>query len=423
MIFLTNLLHLYSPNLLNNNKMKLKSILLLSATLIAAQAEAQTHVATNGKKYVLLEEATGAWCGWCPDGAQIIEQTIEPMPNTIIASFHNSHHSPYAPDDDMELTGDPFFSTGYMSGFPMGTVDRTSFGTGIGQNRGAWASDVTTNLALTPKFDVNMDCTYDPATSKLTIKITGKALAAGTGQWNVNAYLVEDSISSAATGNYVQHSYLYSTSSSWFYNLCAMPCPTYACTSCAYLPAANYAHMNVVEKIFGAGIYGDKLFTNPAVGDTASKTYSYTVPAKFIGSNGGTGWTINYKHLKVIGLIEKYGTTTTDRAIENSIQSNVKSMWTSVLGVSSVTTELQDVSIFPNPASNNINVTYTVGIPSESKISIKNIVGQVVLEKTYPARGNQFDENIPLNNFSNGVYFMNIESNGATTTKEFTVNK
>ena len=110
--------------------MNLKSILLLSsAMLVFAQAQSQTHISTNGKKYTLVEEATGNWCGYCPDGAQVIEQTIEPnYPRTIIASWHNG--------DAMQLTGDPFCSgSGYITGFPLGTVNRTYWGGAIQQNR------------------------------------------------------------------------------------------------------------------------------------------------------------------------------------------------------------------------------------------------------------------------------------------------
>ncbi len=287
--------------------MKLKSILLMSAgVLTAAAAQAQTHVTTNGQKYVLVEEGTGAWCGWCPDGAQALQQQIEATnPKAIVASFHNTYKPPsYAYNDGMEIPGDPYNSgTGYITGFPMGTVDRTAFAAGggtVGQDRCYWSADVATQVTLTPKFDVTMDCTYDPATSLLTVKITGKALVAGTGTWNVNAYVVEDSILSSGGVLYAQKSYLdpatskvqCTTTPSWFIGM-----------GSPISPSSNYAHMNVVEKILcsGGSIWGETLFTNPTLGQTASKTYTYTVPAKFIGSAGGTGWTINYKHLKVIG--------------------------------------------------------------------------------------------------------------------------
>ncbi len=124
--------------------MKLKSILLgMSAVLGAAGAYAQSEVATGGQKYVLLEEGTGTWCGYCPDGSQRIQETIEPTyPRCIAVAFHNG--------DGMALTGDPF-NAAYITGFPGGTVDRVPYpssATSCQMGRGSWAAATVYSMAL-----------------------------------------------------------------------------------------------------------------------------------------------------------------------------------------------------------------------------------------------------------------------------------
>ena len=96
--------------------MKLKSILFLSsAMLMFTNSFGQLHVTTGTTKYVLLEEGTGTWCGYCPDGAQDISQSIDTNKKALSASWHNG--------DPMEVSGDPF-NNAFITGFPMATIDR-----------------------------------------------------------------------------------------------------------------------------------------------------------------------------------------------------------------------------------------------------------------------------------------------------------
>lgn len=390
--------------------MKLKSILLVSASvLMAGTSFAQTHVSTGTQKYTLLEEGTGTWCGYCPDGAQRIEETIEPsFPKAICVSFHNG--------DPMELSGDPF-NNAFITGFPGATVDRLvwTHGSTTSQNvnRGYWSTDVGVQDATTAKFQIDLLGLYDSATRKITLKVTAKTLAALTGSYRINAYVVVDSI--AATGSNVQHSYMYATSGSWYFNQCQSPC-TSSCSSCANLPDSIYSHMNVVTDVLAASgsIWGDTVnaFTNPASGVSASKTYIYTIPA-----------TTPSKYVKVVGIVQKYGTTTTDRAIQNAARARVRYMWKSVAGVGNLGNTVEGVEIYPNPANSNINVSTTLTTPSDVKITIFNTIGQVVAQNVYPANGTMFSESISLAQVPNGMYLMNFEVNGEKITKKFVVSK
>lgn len=389
--------------------MKLKFILLLSA-FIATRTFAQTNVTTGTAKYTLLEEGTGTWCGYCPDGSQRLQQTVEPThPREITASFHNG--------DPMALTGDPF-NAAFITGFPGGSIDRVPFThpnssgtpvTAVNVNRGYWNTDVGVRDTVTAKFQVDLLGYYDSTTRTITLKVTGKALAALTGDYRINAYVVEDSIPSTT---YMQHSYMYGTSSSWFYNQCVAPCSG-TCTSCANLPDSMYAHMNVVRKILATGgtIWGDTAFLNPAVGTIKSKTYTYVIPA-----------TSPSKYTKVIGFVQKYGATTDDRAIQNAARAKVRLMQKIPAGVTDITGGIDDLQIYPNPASDHVSITGSLAASAETSVSICNTMGQVVSEYKYPVGSTMFSENISLQNLANGIYLINVSSNGQKITRKIVVN-
>ena len=402
--------------------MKVKSILLsASALLIAGAVSAQSKVTTGGEKHVLVEEGTGTWCMWCPDGAQVIQERIEPYglnanyPKAIIASFHNGS------SDKMTIATDPYNNgTGYISGFPMGTVDRAPYPTNIGISRGSWPAATGARSGLTPNFDVSMVCLWDSVTRVLSIKIKAKTLVAGTGNYRINGYIVEDSISSGLGSGFAQTSAnglnspgstSASGSPSWFIGKgLSLASPTV------------YAHMDVVRKILAStatgGIWGDTAFTNPAVGDSIERSYTYTIPATINGS------TCYPKYTKVIGMVQKYGATTADRAIENCIEAKVRLMWKTLPSTNVASLEpMQDIQVYPNPASSRIVVKGMLQNPSDVSVAIYNVLGQRVFANDYKAGSSMFGEFISVENLSNGTYFVNITNEGGTVTKQFTVSR
>ena len=401
--------------------MRLKSTLLFaSALLLAGSSFGQYKVTTGGQKYTLLEEATGPGCGYCPDGAQDIEQSIDTMKHAVIASWHGAYYD----GTSMVVTGDPFCNgTGYITGFPESTIDRYPFGgSAIGQSR-PWEGYVSSRNALPPNFDVSMKCIYahhlstdtaraDSAMVSLTVTVTAKALSAQTGTWNMNVFITEDSISSAPAG-FQQHSYLNASTSAcngqpcWFTGLGSV------------LPAASYSHMNVVRAVLATGgsVFGDLALTNPAANATFSKTYTYNFDStKF-----------NPRYMKVIGLVQAPGpaNTSTGNPIENVIEARVRWMPRSIsaTGVTEMEKAMIDVALYPNPAKNRVIVKGILSEPTETTIEIVNSIGQVVTTRKFPAGGSLFTESIDINELSNGNYFMNIINDGQKVTKSFVVSK
>jgi hypothetical protein len=265
-------------------------------------------VTTGGLKYTLLEVTANKNDMYTPDADQDVIEKVQPMyPRAIMTFWHSTFSTPA---DPMIITGDPFAGTGYVSAFPRGTIDRAMFSGSVEQNR-PWETKVGTRDALSPNFDVKVACTYDQVSRLLTVRVTGTSLVTLTGNWRINAFVVEDSISSGLSSLYNQKNFYNPTGTASH----ATGSPSY------FIGAGNpitsgslYSHMHVARAILcpGGDIWGEAAFSNPTSGTSVTKTYTYTIPVSYVAKN-----------MKVIGLVEKYGATTTDRAVENAIEVRV----------------------------------------------------------------------------------------------------
>ena len=86
------------------------------------------------------------------------------------------------------------------------------------------------------------------------------------------------------------------------------------------------------------------------------------------------------------------------------------------VGISEVST--YDVSIYPNPATNLINVV----LPSveNTEVVIFNMVGEVIYQNDKLTKTNF---TVDMSNHSNGIYFVNVKSNNNVITKKVTIAK
>ncbi len=68
---------------------------------------------------VVIEEATGTWCGWCPAGAYLLENLREKYPEDVVRIAVHS-------GDRMEIAAYSGFINDYISGFPCAIIDRAN---------------------------------------------------------------------------------------------------------------------------------------------------------------------------------------------------------------------------------------------------------------------------------------------------------
>ncbi len=252
---------------------------------LAGSAYAQT-------KRVLLEQYTGAWCGWCVDGTVVMDKLIEANPETLIGvKLHNG--------DAMEIAvGNAVMSGLGVGGFPSGSVDRAAFNVGdevqIAIGRGSWEQAVNYMLQQAPKAEVVTSYDYNESTRSLTVKVDVEFLANVDAETRLNVYLCEDDVTGTGSG-YDQKNYL-SNRAGFEDN------PYYNEPS----TITGYHHMKVVRDILGGAFGAEGSVSGNA---TAGSKYSYTFQTT-VDAN----W--NWDNMFIVGTVAEYSQSS--RLILNS---------------------------------------------------------------------------------------------------------
>lgn len=260
-----------------------KQLLFAFAVGSAFNVFAQLPVSTAPEnRKVLLEEFTGIYCGYCPDGHQKANAVHDADPNNVV--LVNIHAGGYA----NVAVGEPDFKTpegtainnmtgtdGTVSvpmgitGYPAGDVNRTVFSGqgmtsgGMAGDRGKWASWASTIKSQPAYCNVALQGTIDVTTRVLTVEAQVYYTANSPQATNyLNIFLLEDSV----TGP--QHNY-----GNPYYNLSN------------YNADGTYNHNHVLRKAL-TPTFGTAIATT-TTGSMFSTTVSYTVPLTY-GATGKT---------------------------------------------------------------------------------------------------------------------------------------
>lgn len=240
-------------------------------------------------KFVLVEEHTGAWCQYCPDGAVQLAAILAANNDVIGVAIHNA--------DGMDFGDGNTVANAFIGGFPSGTVDRYLF-TGeseVGLNRGDWAARSVQRKANPSLVSLTATNSYNTTSRMLTVDVSAEFMADLTGNYRLNVYIVEDSIT--GTGNdYNQKNAFNNVTGHPYYQ--------------AGNPIIGYVHRDVVRYFMGGawGLVGSIPTTIDAL-TPYDKTFTYTLPV---------GWNADRIHLVVV--MQKYGTSSNDREVLNALK-------------------------------------------------------------------------------------------------------
>lgn len=81
----------------------------------------------------------------------------------------------------------------------------------------------------------------------------------------------------------------------------------------------------------------------------------------------------------------------------------------------------EDVNLYPNPASEKLNVAITTNEAQTIHAKVVDVTGKVVFSDRFNHNGNEQLFSIPVNNMSKGVYFLNLESEKGNAVYKFIV--
>jgi thiol-disulfide isomerase/thioredoxin len=235
--------------------MRNKFTLVLMAITIALTGMFATQTAEAAKRKVVLEDHTGAWCGWCPRGMETLENLEAQFGEQIIGvGVHNgdgmaisSYQSPLA-----QMIG--------ITGYPNGSVSRINYNGKIAQSDNVWATIAQANVNKDVPVGVTLDVDYDKVTGDFTATITANVESQVNAPLAFNLWLLED--------------YMKGTGSQWDQQNYLAGRAGYESSKYYSLPSVitGFEHNDVFRYAFG-GISGEK-GTFPTGNVTAPGTYT-----------------------------------------------------------------------------------------------------------------------------------------------------
>ena len=381
-----------------------------------------TISSTIPDKKIVVEEFTSAVYGWCPDGQTRLFtiDTALATSNVIVTSIHDH--------DNMAIATGTTLSATNSNGFPSAMIDRyyfPSYGK-LALDRLNWNTYLTQRKVMVVPATVTITgVSYNSVTRQIIAIVSTTFVGDVKGDYRINLYVKENNVfgpvNDMTDNNWNQYSYLYNISSSPYYQVGSVLSVTSNPTT--YLMNANeYKHQYVVDEIIdGAKGAGGIIPTNgPTIGQTYSKTYTYTLPTPLSGE-----FRYNAQNIYLIGTLFENSTvyTPNSEVILNAVEVKLTTDPESTVGVLDITKADVQLNLYPNPTSDVCTLTYSLQETQNVKVSVYNTLGELVyLESLNASIGNNH-HTVSIGSLSQGNYTMKVDFKNGTVTKKLTIIK
>lgn len=357
----------------------MKNIALFGVTLALA-----TALQAQVQNKVILEEFTGAWCGYCVDGHVIAEDLRTTYPGRVVlVSVHNGDGMVISQCDTLE-------SYASVSGFPAGMVNRKSFGT-IELNRGQWASKVASELGDAP-VQINILNNYNSTSRVLTVDIEADFVDFSNGTHKLIAFLTRDIVTGSGSG-YNQANYYNTTSGHPMFGLGN--------------PIVGYEHEYVLSAYLSPSLGTTAVIPgNQIPGDVRTVSYSYDVPMS---------WDIN--NMNVVVAIQRSSIFENEIIQVQEVDAN-----SSVTGLDSRISS-ETIGVYPNPASgNNAVVSFALASGASVSVEIFTLQGQCIAAESLGQLGTgEHQHLLNVGSLASGMYLVKVKTDDRVLTTKLSV--
>ncbi|MDQ3073039.1 MAG: Omp28-related outer membrane protein [Bacteroidota bacterium] len=346
----------------------------------------------------IVEEFSGAWCGYCPDGLTRLEALQAQYPGAIIVSIHG----PTGSQDQMLTTEGGQIANAFVTGYPSAAINRIKFpGEPIVgfSDRSLWIPRYEEALNNYTPVVVTMEQHYNYQSREVEVEVTAKfvdyPVPVDGASYRISLYVVEDNVVGEGVG-YDQVNYYNKQQGSPFYNLGD--------------PIKGYVHRDVFRDVAGpAGPWGEGgiIPANPEIGKEYKKTFYYTME---------NDWVL--EELSSIGFVSYYHADVTKRQILNAEELGINEVYSGVEEKLSA----GGMEVYPNPASQQINAVVNFENPVMATFAVYNMLGQQVTgipAQQYQAGQQQVS--FDISTLTPGVYYLSMEADGQVTTQKIVV--
>lgn len=333
-------------------------------------------VSALATKAVLVEEGTGTWCGWCPRGKVAMQYMSTTYPNFIGIMIHNGDPMAFAAYDNAANFG----------GYPSANVDRVLLDQGVSQAAFEAYYDDRKDLIVPAALSANVSGSGANVTIDASATFYTEFASAN---YRLGVILYENGVTGTTAG-YNQSNFYAGGSNGVMGGYETLPNP---------VPAAQMVYDYVGRALLGG--YSGQAGSVPAAitdGQQVSHTFNYTVPAS-----------INQSNLRgVVVLIDQ----STGEVV------NAHRFFVSFVNLEEVNTI--DVNVYPNPATEVINIAFEAENTTYS-LNITDAQGRIVHTKNYSNLSGGQILSVPVSEFTAGNYFINLSKEGETFTRMFIV--
>lgn len=325
------------------------------------------------ERHIVLEEFTGAWCGWCPRGPITYRDQILPnYPNVILAALHNG--------DDMVFADGNTVVSAYASSFPSGMIDRRAVGnlpTALGTND--WITALNQmDTEFTPAA-IQVYNYYYPDTYEWKIDVVVDFIMDYSGDLRLNCFVLEDGVTGRGSG-FDQSNY-YDTR-----------------TDIPELrgignPVVGYEHNHVVRDMLG-GPWGQAGIIPSKVKRGDRYIFTKTIKPR-MGSD--------IRQMKLVGILQAYGSTKENRPILNAVETEVH--LATGYSWNDISTGLQ---IYPNPTQDHLIAEIESDRQEDCRLEIFNSTGQIIYQTNFRVDIGTLRKSIDTKTWDAGIYFVKV---------------
>ena len=238
----------------------LKNYFLLFTLISCLTGFSQTIVSTDSQnKKVILEEYTGIYCGYCPDGHSRAQALKNQYPDDVfLINIHTGGYAipnPAINDPDFRTPfGDAIASQSNLTGYPSGSVNRQYFSSlasngGTAMGRGNWNTAASQVLNQSAYVNVGVEATINVQNNELTVHVEGYYTGNSPQNTNyLNVVLTQNNTLGPQTGGGM---------------------------------GSDYNHMHRLVHMI-TGQWG-QVISSTSTGSFIDETFTYTIPSNYNG--------------------------------------------------------------------------------------------------------------------------------------------
>lgn len=338
-------------------------------------------------KVVVAEEGTGTWCPWCVRGTVFMELLSERYPDLYVGiAVHNADPMTVGPYDT--------FMAANISGYPSGLVDR-----GPEYDPSQFEIPFLERIQIAPKALIQNGATWDATSRELQVSVTTTFQETVSGNYKIALVLTEDDVTGTGSAWSQANAYAGGTNGDMGgYEDLPSPVP---------FSQMEYDHVARVISPSSGGL--PNAFSGMmSMGNSSIHNFIFTLP---------TGWDEDMIHIVAMviapnGSIDNAASTSITNAVNNGFQQG-----TTVVGITQLSSNLDDISIYPVPANDLCFVNVQLRKATKFSMEIYSSDGRLVASKDYGTITGDIRLPIQMSEWTAGIYKVRIIRDGISVTQ------